>query len=194
MTRLTLDIRWRIMLAASIITAAAGLAVLPATGTASNHGAVRGGSGVITTYGVGTHRFEVTHRAGIRAFAGTPNSIRYENKLGEPTGSRRAVWEIWTYQFASGGYVSYSFHHTLGTWVFVEIDTNRTQFSTARGTRVGMSYAEAKMREGVPYLPGCIDSGFWHFRDAHRYAVVVGVNRHQPVHALHGYGPDPLVC
>jgi hypothetical protein len=188
-------IRSRIAFVAGTITVLAGLAVVPPT-AASNRssGSVRGGSGVITTYGVGTHHFEVAQPAGIRAFAGNPNSIRYENKLGQPTGPTGAVWEIWTYQFANATYASYSFHRTGGSWRFVEIDTNRTQFATARGTRVGMSYAEAKTREGVSYLDGCIDSGFWHFRDAHRYAVVVGVNPHRLVHALHGYGPGEPVC
>jgi hypothetical protein len=195
MTLVARRMRWGIALAASILTATAGLALVPTTGAASNRSrGVRGGSGVITTHGVGAQRFEVAQLAAIRAFAGNPNSIQYQNKLGEPTSSKHAVWEIWTYQFASAGYVAYSFHHSSGRWVFVEIDTNRQQFQTARGTRVGMSYAEAKKREGVSYTPGCIDSGFWHFRDQHRYAVVVGVDRGQPVHALHGFGPHPPVC
>jgi hypothetical protein len=194
MTRLTTGIRWRIALTSATITFLAGLALVPPTGAASKHSSVRGGSGVITTYGVGPHHFEVAKPAGIRAFAGGPNSIRYENKLGQPTDSRHAVWEIWTYRFAGGRYAYYSFHHGQSGWRFVAIDTNRTQFTTARGTRVGMSYAEAKKREDVSYLGGCIDAGFWHFRDGHRYAVVVGVNRGQPVHALHAYGPGEPAC
>lgn len=194
MTRSTRGIRWRVALTVTTMTVLAGLALVPPTGAASNHRSVRGGSGVITTYGVGSHDFEVAQPAGIRAFAGVPNSIRYENKLGQTTGSRHAAWEIWTYQFAGGAYAYYSFHRSGGSWRFVEIDTNRTQFRTARGTRVGMSYAEAKMREGVSYLGGCIDAGFWHFRDEHRYAVVVGVDRGHPVHELHAYGPGEPIC
>ncbi len=194
MIRSTTGIRWRIALAASAATIAAALALVPPTGAASNRTAVRGGSGVISTYGVGSHRFEMAQPAAIRAFAGTPNSVQFENKLGEPTGSKHAVFQIWTYTLAGGRDVIYTFHRHHGRWVFVAIDTNRKQFKTARGTRVGMSYAEAKKREGVPYTPGCIDSGFWHFRDGSRYAVVVGVDHKKPVHALHAFGPGQPVC
>jgi hypothetical protein len=187
--------KFRNALAASVVTVLVGLALVPSTGAASNRGGgVRGGSGVISTFGVGSHRFEVAHPESIRDFAGKPNSIRYENKFGEPTSPRHATWEIWSYVFSGGGYVYYSFHHSSGSWLFVQIDTNGKQFQTARGTRVGMTYAEAKKREGVSYIQGCIDSGFWHFRDGHRYAVIVGVNRGHPVHALHGYGPGLPLC
>lgn len=194
MTLVRTRMPWRIAIAAAVITGVVGLAVVPPTGAASNRSSVRGGSGVITTYGVGSHDFEVANPASIRAFAGKPTSVRYENKLGQSTGPRHAVWQIWAYKYSGGGYVDYSFHRARGSWVFVQIDTNRKQFRTARGTRVGMSYAEAKKREKVMYLPGCIDSGFWHFRDGHRYAVVVGVNPGQSVHALHAYGPGEPVC
>jgi hypothetical protein len=143
---------------------------------------------------VGQQRFEIARPADIRAFAGTPNSIHYQNKLGEATGSKRAVWEIWTYRFGGGGYVYYGFHSAHGNWRFVEIQTNRQQFQTARGTRVGMSYAQAKQREDVPYTAGCIGSGFWHFRKGHRYAVIVSVNPGQSVSGLAAYGPSPLPC
>lgn len=195
MTLVTRPISWRIALATSIITVVAGLALVPPTGAASNRRrGVRGGSGVITTRGVGQHRFEFAHPANIRAFAGKPNSVVYENKLGKPSSSKRAVWAIWSYRFSGGGSVYYSFHRRRGSWLFVEIDTTRKQFKTARGTRVGMSYAEAKKRESGSYIHGCIDSGFWHFRDGHRYAVIVGVNPGQSVHALHAYGPGKPLC
>jgi hypothetical protein len=193
-TLVTRRTSWRIAIAAAIITALAGLAMVSPTGAASNRGSLRGGSGVITTYGVGSQRFKVAHPASIRAFAGNPTSVSYENKQGQTTSRRHAVWQIWTYQHSGGGYVNYSFHRTRGSWVFVQIDTNRKQFKTARGTRVGMSYAEAKRREHAPYIHGCLDSGFWHFRDQHRYAVIVGVNPGQSVHALHAYGPGNPVC
>lgn len=195
MTLVTRRARFGIALATSVITAATGLTLVPPRAAASaDSSGVRGGSGVITTYGVGPHRFEVAHPRQIRVFAGRPNSRTYENKLGEPTTSRTAVWQIWRYSFSGGGYVYYSFHRSSGIWVFVEVDTNRTQFSTAHGTRVGMSYAEARMRDGGSYVHGCIDSGFWHFRDRHRYAVIVGVARGQSVHALHAYGPGLPLC
>jgi hypothetical protein len=183
-------------LTASMMTAVAGLALVSSSGAASNRsGAVRGGSGVITTFGVGLHRFEVARPAGIRAFAGKPDSVQYENRVGNPSGRRGAVWEIWTYRFSGGRYVYYSFHRTRGgSWLFVEIETNRTQFETARGTRVGMSYAEAKKREDVPYIGGCPDSGFWHFRDQHRYAVAVGVNPGHSVYDLDASGPHRPIC
>ena len=155
---------------------------------------VRGGSGVVSTYGVGGHHFETTTPAGIRAFAGAPNSVQYLNRTGGSSGPRRAVWEIWAYHFAGGSSVEYSFHRSNGTWHFSEFDTTRKQFRTPRGTRVGMTYAQAKMREHAPYIPGCIDSGFWHFRDGHRYDLVIGVNPGQRVHALHAAGPGKVPC
>jgi hypothetical protein len=138
---------------------------------------------------VGRQRFEVARPRNIRAFAGKPNSIEYVNEVGGSSNRKHATWAIWSYQFSGGGVVDYSFHRTNHSWRFVQIDTNRKQFRTARGTRVGMSFAQAKKREGVSYTTGCLDSGFWHFRDKHRYATVVGVNPRQSVHALHAYGP-----
>ncbi len=185
----------RAAIAALLAVAAASLgAVSPTDATSARGSQVRGGSGVITTHGLGARHFEVATSSSIRAFAGKPNSTRYENKLGQSTGPRKAVWAIWEYKYSGGGYVYYSFHRTKGTWRFVKIDTNRKQFRTARGTRVGMTYAQAKKREGGSYMGGCIDKGFWHFRDGRRYAVVVGVNKGQRVHALHGYGPGQPIC
>ena len=108
----------------------------------------------MTTYGVGTHHFEIARPPGIRAFAGNPSSVEYWNKYGERSGSRTARWEIWRYRFTGGGYVDYSFQRRSGRWFFVQFETNRKQFITARGTRVGMTYNEAKAREGGSYMGG----------------------------------------
>ena len=194
MARATIRSR-RAAVAASVIASATALAMVPPTAAAPARSVVRGGSGVVTTHGVGSQHFEVARPAGIRAFAGKPSSIEYLNKNGQLTGPRGARWEIWTYRSSTGGGgVEYSFHRSSGRWLFVQFDTNRKQFRTARGTRVGMTYKQAKTNEGGSYIQGCIDSGFWHFRDGHRYAVLVGVNPGQLVHALHAYGPGKLPC
>lgn len=156
--------------------------------------AVPGGSGVVSTYGVGGHHFETTAPAGIKAFAGAPNSVQYLNRSGGSSGPKDAVWEIWTYRFTGGSYVQYSFHRSHGKWHFSEFDTTRKQFTTPGGTRVGTTYAQAKKRERAPYIQGCIDSGFWHFRDHHRYDLVIGVNPGERVHALHAAGPGMVPC
>ena len=57
-----------------------------------------------------------------------------------------------------------------------------------------MTYIQAKKRERAPYIHGCIDSGFWHFRDSHRYDLVIGVNPGHRVHALHAAGPGTVPC
>lgn len=173
---------------------AATLAVCSPMAASGRTNGVRGGSGVVSTYGVGAHHFETTSPAVIRAFAGAPNSVQYLNRTGEPSAPRHAVWKIWTYSFAGGSYVQYSFHRSNGEWHFSEFNTNRTQFRTPGGTRVGMTYAQAKNREHAPYIDGCIDSGFWHFRDGHRYDLVIGVNPGHRVHALHAAGPGTVPC
>ena len=155
---------------------------------------VRGGSGVVSTYGVGPHHFETTAPAGIRAFAGAPSSVAYQNGTGGSSGPKGAVWQIWTYAFTGGSYVQYSFHHSHGKWHFSEFNTNRKQFRTPGGSRVGTTYQQAKKREDAPYIQGCIDSGFWHFRDGHRYDLVIGVNPGHRVHALHAAGPGATPC
>ena len=173
---------------------AAGLTLLTGTGGAAQRGSfVKGGSGVVSTHGVGRQHFESSTPASIRAFAGRPDSIVYWNKLGQPTGRSHAVWQLWTYSFDGGGYARYSFHGGAGRWVFSRFDTDRKNFLTVRGTRVGMTYSQAKRRERVPFMGGCIDSGFWHFH-GQRYAYIVGVNRGQRVHALHAYGPGQPLC
>ena len=60
----------RAAVAALVITSATALAMVRPTEAAAGGSIVRGGSGVVTTYGVGTHHFEVAMPAGIRAFAG----------------------------------------------------------------------------------------------------------------------------
>jgi hypothetical protein len=59
-----------------------------------------------------------------------------------------------------------------------------------------MSYAQAKRKENRRWSGGCWDSGFWRFHklDGSNYAMVVAVNNGQRVHALHAFGPHPLVC
>ena len=173
---------------------AATLAVASPTAAHERGTGIPGGSGVVSTYGVGPHHFETTTPAGIRAFARTPDSVEYLNRTGGSSGPRNAVWEIWTYRFAGGSYVQYSFHHSHGKWHFSEFNTTRKQFRTPGGTRVGMTYTQAKKRERAPYIQGCIDSGFWHFRDSHRYDLVIGVNPGHRVHALHAAGPGTVTC
>lgn len=74
--------------------------------------------------------------------------------------------------------------------------TLRWRFHTIRGTRVGMTYAEAKRREPRPWPAGCWNS---RVRRQHQvagswYAVVGGVYKGKRVHALHAFGPHPLLC
>jgi hypothetical protein len=185
---------WRSGLVAVVVTAVAGGVTVGLPGAAAARPTVRGGSGVVSTWGVAAQRFESANRTDIRAFAGKPNSVVYLNKDGERTGSHNAVWESWTYTYADGGYVDYSFHRSTAGWRFTQFGTNRKQFRTARGVRVGMTYAEAKKREGGSYIHGCLDSGFWRFRDGTRFAVIVGVNPGQLVHALIAYGPGATPC
>lgn len=180
------------VLGAALCVAAIAVASPMAASGRTNR--VRGGSGVVSTYGVGRQHFETTTPGGIRAFAGAPDSVQYLNRTGGSTGPRHAVWETWTYSFTGGSYVQYAFHRSNGKWHFSEFNTSRTEFRTPVGTRVGMTYAQAKKREQAPYIQGCIDSGFWHFRDGHRYDLVIGVNRHQRVHALHAAGPGAVPC
>jgi hypothetical protein len=189
-------IRRRSAFLAAILTTMTCLTLLSPAGAATQRKFERGGSGVVTTYGVGGLHFEVANAAAVRAFAGRPDSVVYWNSQGIPTTRpSNAVWEIFQYGSDSGSYATYSFHHTDGRWLFAQFDTNRKDFRTARGTRVGMTYAEAKTQErGAQYIAGCVDAGFWRFRDGNRYALVVGVNPGQRVHALHAWGPGQLLC
>lgn len=175
-------------------TVASILALVATAGAASRAISVRGGSGVVSTYGVAKHLFGTTQPKGVRSFAGKPSAVEYLNKYGQSTSRKHAVWETLSYTYAGGTYVAYSFHRSQHKWLFAQFDTTRNQFRTARGTRVGMTYAQAKQREHVPYMEGCIDSGFWHFRDGTRYAIIVGVKPGHRVHALHAYGRWKLPC
>ena len=91
----------RAAVAALVITSATGLAMVPPTEAAAARSIVRGGSGVVSTYGVGTHHFEVARPPGIRAFAGNPSSVEYLNKVGARSNSRSATWEIWRYRYTA---------------------------------------------------------------------------------------------
>jgi hypothetical protein len=172
------------------------LACLPQTVAAAQRGdTVRGGSGVVSTYGVGSHHFEKATTATITAFAGKPAYVIYWNKREKPSGQRRAVWQIWVYSFRHRARVWYTFHRSHGKWLFTQFESERrAQFVTTRGTHEGMTYSQAHRHERVPYTSGCLASGFWHFRDGQRYAYAAAVSPGRRVHIFVAYGPGRPPC
>ena len=185
----------RVALAAAVASAGA-LATLPqAVGAAQRSAAVRGGSGVVSTSGVGSHHFERASINSITAFAGKPDDIIYWNKHEKSVHRRKAVWQIWVYSFRHRAFVWYTFHLHRGKWVFVQFESQRrTQFHTVRGTREGMTYSQAGSHEGVPYTRTCLASGFWHYRDGKKYAYVAAVNPGRRVRIFAAYGPGEPTC
>jgi hypothetical protein len=154
----------------------------------------KGGSGKVSTYGVGPLRLNVSGPNAARRFAGKPDHVSFENLMGLPSVPAHAAWEDWTYHFPAHGYVDISFWWSGHAWLFEQFDTNLQRFHTARGTGVGMTYGQAAARERVPWSGGCTDSGFWHYRRHYSYAYVVGVSAGQRVRALHATGPHPPLC
>jgi hypothetical protein len=133
------------------------------------------------------------------SWAGNPDRIVYWDQSGSPTrvSYGDAAFAIAQYHYPANGYTWYDFYWDGSEWLLGEFDTTLERFHTERGTRVGMSYSEARRRENRPRGGGCIDSGFWRFHygaDGGLYSMVIGVNRGQRVHALHAYGPNALPC
>jgi hypothetical protein len=176
--------------AIACVCIALGALCAPVVAQAAN----KGGSGEVTTSGVGPLRLNASSPAAVRAFAGQPDHVTYWDRYGVDTTSSKATWAIWDYRFSGGGYARYSFVRGARGWVFEQFDTTLKRFYTARATRVGMTYAQAAARERVRWSGGCIDSGFWHYRDGYRFAVLVGVLPGARVHALHAIGPRPPLC
>jgi hypothetical protein len=181
---------------AAAVVIVGALALLPQTvGAAQQGAAVKGGSGVVSTAGVGSHRFDHATSATITAFAGKPDYIIYWNKREKPSSKRHAVWQIWIYSFRHRERVWYTFHLSHGKWLFTQFESQRrTQFHTVRGTREGMTYAQAQSHEGVAYKRECLASGFWHFRDKKRYAYAAAVSPGARVRTFVAYGPGHPHC
>lgn len=179
----------RFRIGAVLLAAAAVLVITPVA-------AARGGSGTVSVDGVGPLLFDISSPSDLRDFAGRPDRVTFWDQNGAPTISANASWEIWQYHYPNHGYTWYSFNWDGSEWVLEEFDTTLERFHTARGTRVGMSYAEARRCEHRTFSGGCIDAGLWHIRrqNGQLYSLVVGVNPGQPVHALHSFGPSPLPC
>jgi hypothetical protein len=161
--------------------------------------AARGGGGTVTTFGVGPLSFDLSTSNDVLSWAGNPDRIVYWDQNGSPTrvSYGNAAFAIAQYNYAAHGYISYGFYWDGSEWLLGEFDTTLERFHDERGTRVGMSYGEARRRENRPLAGGCLDSGLWRFHygaDGELYSMVVGVNRGQRVHALHAYGPNPLPC
>ena len=155
----------------------------------------RGGSGTVTTFGVGPVYFNISGPRDVGAFAGNPDRIVYQDQYGNASNLAHSTYAIWEFRYPAGGYTYYSFYYGQEGWLLAEFDTTLERFHTVRGTRVGMTYAQARRRENRPFAHGCIDSGFWRFHIGaygHLYSMVVGVNPGQRVHALHAFGPTPL--
>lgn len=156
-----------------------------------------GGSGTVTTFNVGPVYFNSSGPENVVAFAGNPDRIVYQDQYGNPSNFANSTYAILEYSYPAGGYTHYSFYWDGQEWLLEQFDTTLERFHTVRGTRVGMTYAEARRRENRPYGSECIDGGFWRFHTddyGQLYSMVVGVNPGQRVHALHAFGPNPLPC
>lgn len=173
------------------LTAAVLLALAPQAAQA------KGGSGSVSTYGVGPLRLNVSGPNAARRFAGNPDHVKFFDENGNPSNLRNSVWAEWSYAFPAHGYVDIWFWWSGTSWLFEQFDTSLERFHTVRGTRVGMTYAQARARERIAFSPGCVDEGFWRTRGHGLngyYAYLVGINPGQRVHALRALGPYEPLC
>jgi hypothetical protein len=156
-----------------------------------------GGGGTVTMFGVGPLKFDHSTPDDLAHFAGDPDTIVYWDQYGMPTNASNAEWAIAKYHYLGHHlYTWYSFWWDGADWVLEQFDTTLKRFHTDRGTRVGMTYAQAKHRENRPWSGGCIDVGLHRYRrvGGDIYELLVGVDRGKHVHALHAMGPHQLLC
>ncbi len=150
----------------------------------------KGGYGLVTLNGVGPLSFDNSTDVDVRAWAGRPDKVQWSTD-GFNDGM---LWRTFIYRFPRGGVVEYSFYLYPGEgWYFEEFHTTLERFRTRRGTRVGMSYTQARRREGVPESGGCIGGGFWH-HEANAGLLVATDNARTRVIFLDAQGPEPLPC
>ena len=120
--------------------------------TMSASASARGGSGTVTTFGVGPLSLELSTSDDVFNWAGRADRVYYLDQYGSTVrlSSGTAAFAVMEYDYSAGGYTDYSLYWDGSSWIFGEFDTTIQRFHTERGTRVGMSYAEARRRENRP--------------------------------------------
>jgi hypothetical protein len=169
------------------------LAALTATLIIVAPAAARGGGGTVTALGVGPLRFDYSTSDDVEAWAGSPDKVSYTDQYGAPTNPDNATYATEEFHYPGNGYTYYSFWWDGSEWLFEQFDTSLQRFQTIRGSKVGMSYGQARRREKVPWTSGCW-SGFRHDHQlaGQSYEVLVDVYvQGKRVNALDAFGPHP---
>jgi hypothetical protein len=169
----------------AVMVSAALMFVAPALASAN----VRGGAGgVVGPDKVGPLRLNHSTRNAVLAYAGKPTSHFYLDKVGSTTANlRRAVWEELGYGSSTQYWVWRA--HAGSPWLFNGFYTTSRRWHTAAGTRVGMTSAQARRRERVPFMGGCLASGYWHSTHSWSYVVSIVSGRVNELVALGAHGP-----
>jgi hypothetical protein len=116
---------------------------------------------------VGQFRIDVTTKAQVVAALGKPQ--RRIVALSEPTGARLGV----RFAYACGASCETVYSFSEATAKLVDFLTTSPAFRTERGTRVGMSAAQAAKFERKPLVPSCASAKAIHVRwdRLHRFLV-----------------------
>lgn len=180
----------------------AGILVVPAMAGAMVWG---GAGGVVSGHSVGPLKMNLSGPRALMRWAGNPSEVEYLDADGGSTIASLATWVELFYNGASptrSAGTTYVFWWSAKGWRLEQFSTTLARFRTPGGTRVGMSYAQAKARERVPDSGGCVASGFWHesARGRPYFGYVVSLSwahnvlRNQRVNELVAVGPHELIC
>jgi hypothetical protein len=134
---------------------------------------------------IGSFRIDVTTEARLRTVAGWPARVEKQFFPQRKTPAGRTLY----YRCGRGCETAYSINDSTGK--LSDYWSTSPRFVTARGSRVGMSGAQAARREGKRPVPGCGDALYIHLRwDArHRFMLTV---THSRVHSIAYLGPHSV--
>jgi hypothetical protein len=120
---------------------------------------------------IGSFRIDVTTEAQLRSVAGRPD--RVENQFFPP--KKTPVGRTLYYRCGPGCETAYSINNSTGR--LSDYGSSSPRFATERGSRVGMSAAQAARREGKKLVLGCGEGLYIHLRWDNRHQFVLGVSR-----------------
>ena len=176
----------RVILLAGVVFT---LAALPATASAL----VRGGSGLVTPFKVGSLSIGTATDGQMIDSAGQPTERTYCGSAC-PSGK----FKTYFYRFPNHGLTTYTFALTGGAWHLEGFYTNQKSFHTKAGTKVGMTVAEANQREHVRWHSGCMAAGLKRSVKAggQTYTSIVSVKKsgNAKVRSLVVVGPKDEPC
>lgn len=167
--------------------------------SASSSRAHRGGYGLVTLDGIGPRShgsqaltFDESKPPALRAFAGRASRVIVSRGAAV---NFQAAEQLWIYAFPRQGRVFCTFvwSKEADAWLLEGFGTTLERFHTARGSKVGMSLANARRREHLRLVIGCL-GGLWRYRKHPPALLILSINGIR-VQSIEAYGPNPpVVC